>query len=136
VTTPQHQTSRLGPRTVFFALLPLVGGLIALAAAVALAPSIGSTAPGLPAMRAASDPGAYSRGIELTAAASSVAQARPSTCNESTSYLNSSGNCIHRPETTGSAPSGATAQCTDGEYSLSQHHAGTCSGHGGVKQWL
>jgi hypothetical protein len=102
-------------------------------AAAALAPSIGSSAPGLSALRAASDPGAYSRNIELTAAASSVAQARASTCNESTSYINSSGNCIHRPETTGSAPSGATAQCTEGEYSLSQHHAGTCSGHGGVK---
>jgi Protein of unknown function (DUF3761) len=184
VTTPQHLTSRLGPSTVFLALLPLVGGLIAFtsvpplwllllttaavavasvaappreegararrslsgrctpgffalaAAAVALAPSIGPTAPGLHAMRAESHPGTYSRSVELTAAASSVAQARASKCNESTSYTNSSGNCVHRPETTGSAPSGASAQCTDGEYSLSQHRAGTCSGHGGVKQWL
>ncbi|WP_370934374.1 DUF3761 domain-containing protein [Amycolatopsis sp. cg13] len=48
-------------------------------------------------------------------------------------YRNSSGNCVHRPD---SNPSGATAQCKDGSYSYSQHRSGTCSGHGGVKQWL
>jgi hypothetical protein len=137
VTTPQHLTSRLGPSTVFLALLPrCTSGFVALAAAAALGLSIGSTAPELHPTSAASEPGTYSRSIELTAAASSMVQAKASACNESTSYVNSSGNCIHRPETTGSAPSGATAQCADGEYSLSQHHAGTCSGHGGVKQWL
>jgi hypothetical protein len=30
----------------------------------------------------------------------------------------------------------ATARCTDGTYSFSQHHSGTCSGHGGVASWL
>lgn len=34
------------------------------------------------------------------------------------------------------APSDATAQCNDGTYSKSQHRSGTCSHHGGVKQWL
>ncbi|MGW4401608.1 DUF3761 domain-containing protein [Amycolatopsis nivea] len=48
-------------------------------------------------------------------------------------YRNSSGNCVHRPD---SNPSGATAQCDDGTYSYSQHRSGTCSHHGGVKQWL
>ncbi|PKV94475.1 uncharacterized protein DUF3761 [Amycolatopsis echigonensis] len=48
-------------------------------------------------------------------------------------YRNSSGNCVHRPD---SNPSGATAQCNDGSYSYSQHRSGTCSRHGGVKQWL
>ncbi|WP_409185306.1 DUF3761 domain-containing protein [Amycolatopsis sp. VS8301801F10] len=48
-------------------------------------------------------------------------------------YRNSSGNCVHRPD---SNPSGATAQCNDGTYSYSQHRSGTCSRHGGVKQWL
>ncbi|ATY16738.1 DUF3761 domain-containing protein [Amycolatopsis sp. AA4] len=48
-------------------------------------------------------------------------------------YRNSSGNCVHRPD---SNPSGATAQCNDGTYSYSQHRSGTCSHHGGVKQWL
>ena len=30
---------------------------------------------------------------------------------------------------------GATAQCSDGTYSYSQHHQGTCSHHGGVAVW-
>ena len=34
------------------------------------------------------------------------------------------------------APQGATAICNDGTYSNSQHRSGTCSHHGGVKQWL
>jgi hypothetical protein len=33
-------------------------------------------------------------------------------------------------------PTGATAKCKDGTYSKSQHHSGTCSGHGGVAEWL
>jgi Protein of unknown function (DUF3761) len=34
------------------------------------------------------------------------------------------------------APATATALCTDGTYSMTQHRSGTCSGHKGVKQWL
>jgi uncharacterized protein DUF3761 len=30
---------------------------------------------------------------------------------------------------------GATALCQDGTLSYSQHHQGTCSGHGGVATW-
>jgi hypothetical protein len=48
-------------------------------------------------------------------------------------YVNSSGNCVHRPSDN---PSGATAICKDGSYSYSQHRSGTCSGHGGVRTWL
>jgi uncharacterized PurR-regulated membrane protein YhhQ (DUF165 family) len=33
-------------------------------------------------------------------------------------------------------PLGATAACSDGAYSFSQHIQGTCSGHGGVATWL
>ena len=33
-------------------------------------------------------------------------------------------------------PAGATARCSDGTYSFSQHHSGTCSYHGGVAAWL
>jgi hypothetical protein len=33
-------------------------------------------------------------------------------------------------------PGGATAKCKDGSLSNSKHHSGTCSGHGGVDQWL
>ncbi|TFD62921.1 DUF3761 domain-containing protein [Cryobacterium suzukii] len=28
-----------------------------------------------------------------------------------------------------------TAQCSDGSYSYSQNHQGTCSWHGGVSVW-
>ena len=51
-------------------------------------------------------------------------------------YRNSDGKCIHRPQQAAAAPAGATARCSDGEYSFSQHRQGTCSGHGGVAQWL
>ncbi|WP_084531011.1 DUF3761 domain-containing protein [Nocardia miyunensis] len=53
-------------------------------------------------------------------------------------YQNVSGNCVPRPEAgpDGGVPTGATAQCRDGEYSFSQHRSGTCSGHGGVARWL
>ncbi|WP_076059620.1 MULTISPECIES: DUF3761 domain-containing protein [unclassified Mycobacterium] len=60
-------------------------------------------------------------------------------------YQNSDGQCIPRPSSglpPGGAPGlvgtppGATAICRDGDYSFSTHHTGTCSGHGGVRQWL
>jgi hypothetical protein len=51
-------------------------------------------------------------------------------------YRNSSGNCVHRPEQAPARPAGATPKCSDGAYSFSQHRQGTCSGHGGVAQWL
>ena len=38
--------------------------------------------------------------------------------------------------TPGGPPPNATARCRDGDYSYSRHHSGTCSGHGGVSQWL
>ncbi len=58
------------------------------------------------------------------------------TCNESTHYVNSSGNCVLRPVASATAPAGATAKCGDGTYSSSQHRSGTCSKHGGVATWL
>ncbi|WP_081622527.1 DUF3761 domain-containing protein [Jongsikchunia kroppenstedtii] len=52
-------------------------------------------------------------------------------------YSNSDGNCVPDPQAGGgSPPAGATAQCRDGDWSFSQHHKGTCSGHGGVADWL
>jgi hypothetical protein len=36
----------------------------------------------------------------------------------------------------GAPPRDATARCSDGTYSFSQHHSGTCSHHGGVAAWL
>ena len=34
------------------------------------------------------------------------------------------------------APAGATAKCKDGAFSMSKHHSGSCSHHGGVASWL
>lgn len=51
-------------------------------------------------------------------------------------YQNVDGDCVPRPEQAPTPPDGATAQCRDGAYSFSRHHTGTCSGHGGVAQWL
>lgn len=50
-------------------------------------------------------------------------------------YKNSAGNCVNRPSTASTWPSGASAKCRDGTYSFSQSRRGTCSRHGGVSQW-
>jgi hypothetical protein len=76
-------------------------------------------------------------GTAFTASASSLPTSPLPfiTCSPG-AYDNSSGNCVQDPEQAPSAPSGATAKCRDGDWSFSQHHSGTCSGHGGVAQWL
>ncbi|MGW5308894.1 DUF3761 domain-containing protein [Nocardia thailandica] len=51
-------------------------------------------------------------------------------------YENSDNQCVQRPQSSPTAPAGATARCKDGTYSFSQHRRGTCSGHGGVAEWL
>lgn len=53
-------------------------------------------------------------------------------------YVNKSGHDVHRPAQSlnVTVPTGASARCRDGDYSFSEHHSGTCSGHGGVAQWL
>lgn len=53
-------------------------------------------------------------------------------------YTNVDGTTVHSPaaSTDGAIPVGATAQCSDGTYSFSQNHSGTCSRHGGVSRWL
>lgn len=48
-------------------------------------------------------------------------------------YKNVSGHCVRRPS---SDPRGATARCSDGSYSYSEHASGTCSHHGGVARWI
>ncbi|HYS39331.1 MAG TPA: DUF3761 domain-containing protein [Pseudonocardiaceae bacterium] len=63
-------------------------------------------------------------------------QAAPPAACDGDYYVNSDGNCVHRPEQAPAAPAGATARCQDGTYSFSQHRSGTCSHHGGVAQWL
>lgn len=52
------------------------------------------------------------------------------------SYTNVDGNRISGPVSAAAPPPGATARCNDGTWSFSQHHQGTCSGHGGVAAWL
>jgi len=59
----------------------------------------------------------------------------PTNCPNGT-YTNSEGNEVCRPYESAGAPAGATAQCKDGTWSFSQNRSGTCSGHGGVSQWL
>lgn len=51
-------------------------------------------------------------------------------------YVNVSGDRVCSPYSAPAPPAGATAQCNDGSYSMSQHRQGTCSGHGGVRSWL
>jgi hypothetical protein len=53
-------------------------------------------------------------------------------------YLNKTGQSVHQPAHSldGEVPTGASARCRDGNYSFSQHSSGTCSGHGGVDDWL
>lgn len=59
----------------------------------------------------------------------------PGACPTGT-YVNASGNTVCSPYAAPAPPGGATAQCNDGSYSMSQHRQGTCSGHGGVRQFL
>jgi hypothetical protein len=65
----------------------------------------------------------------------STSSSSASNCTNGT-YVNSAGNTVCRPESSSSAPSGATAKCGDGTYSFSQSRSGTCSHHGGVAVWL
>jgi hypothetical protein len=52
-------------------------------------------------------------------------------------YTNSDGRTVHSPAySRNGVPAGATAQCSDGTYSFSQHKQGACSHHGGVAKWL
>jgi hypothetical protein len=60
----------------------------------------------------------------------------PSAECTSGTYENSSGNTVCKPEESSTVPAGATARCEDGTYSFSEHRSGTCSGHGGVAEWL
>jgi len=52
-------------------------------------------------------------------------------------YENSNGSCVPDPTAAPAPGEGQpTARCCDGDYSFSQHHSGTCSGHHGVCEWL
>jgi len=53
-------------------------------------------------------------------------------------YKNKAGQTVHSPAKSidGKVPTGASAECRDGSYSFSKNRRGTCSGHGGVSNWL
>jgi len=61
---------------------------------------------------------------------------KPKCTDTGSTYVNSRGQSVRRPENCSAAPQGATAQCRDGSYSFSQSRKGTCSHHGGVAKWL
>jgi hypothetical protein len=44
---------------------------------------------------------------------------------------------VYPTATTGSSghPAGTTGLCNDGTYTSAQHSQGSCSHHGGLKQW-
>ena len=49
-------------------------------------------------------------------------------------YVNSSGHLVHSPSC-GQEHEKHTAECRDGSVSLSEHHRGACSYHGGGAHW-
>ena len=69
--------------------------------------------------------------VDLSLLVPAVAVAGPIDC-----YGYVANTCIPRPTKAPSAPQGATARCRDASYSFGQHLTATCSGHGGVSQWL
>jgi len=72
-------------------------------------------------------------------ASTCIGQAAPRTkCHDAGgAYVNISGHVIPDPACV--SPSvhlqGESAICRDGSHSMSEHHAGTCSHHGGVARW-
>jgi hypothetical protein len=88
----------------------------------------------VPAPAVAKAPATKAPAPKAAAKTTAVAHA-PASCGGDY-YVNSSGNCIHRPVDAATAPAGATAKCNDGSYSFSAHRSGTCSGHQGVAAWL
>ena len=64
-----------------------------------------------------------------------TAGAFPAVANDAY-YTNIRGHHIHQPVRSNHVPRGASAHCSDGTYSFSENHRGTCSHHGGVVEWL
>ncbi len=51
-------------------------------------------------------------------------------------YQNVDYETVQSPTKYNQIPAEASAICRDGTYSFSRHRRGTCSHHGGVKEWL
>ena len=75
--------------------------------------------------------------IFLIACSPSFARSKPACHDRGGTYVNVDGNTIPDPACLpkNAHVTGETAVCRDGSHSFSQHHSGTCSGHGGVAQW-
>ena len=73
---------------------------------------------------------------QIQTATAQTATSSQNKCPSRDYYVNTAGQCVHRPMQSKSAPKGATARCRDGSYSFSQSRRGTCSHHGGVAKWL
>ncbi len=56
-------------------------------------------------------------------------------CGDEEHYRSSDGSCVHVPYHTSEHVQGEIAVCRDGTHSVSHHHQGTCSHHGGVEHW-
>ena len=50
-------------------------------------------------------------------------------------YRSSDGSTVHVPYRTSQHVAHELAVCRDGSHSVSHHHRGTCSHHGGVAHW-
>ncbi len=64
----------------------------------------------------------------------SYGHVRESSLTSHRHYVNVSGHVVHSPARMrdGSRPPGASAHCSDGTWSFSEHARGTCSHHGGI----
>ncbi len=51
-------------------------------------------------------------------------------------YINANGREVQNPTSYKEIPPNASAICRNGEYSFSKRRCGTCSGNGGVKEWI
>jgi hypothetical protein len=85
--------------------------------------------------------GADAAHAQLAPPSSTTSQkAEPNEANLQTHghYKNKAGQDVHSPAKSfdGKVPAGASAQCRDSSYSFSKNRRGTCSGHGGVANWL
>lgn len=93
-----------------------------------------------PSVPAASVSASISASASTSSSASASAKAQPDEASllEHGHYTNKQGQEVHSPAHTknGKAPAGASAKCSDGTFSFSKSHRGTCSHHGGVTEWL
>ncbi len=81
---------------------------------------------------------AYAQLAPPSSATSQKAEPNEANLQTHDHYKNKAGQEVHSPAKSvdGKVPAGSTAECRDGSYSFSKNRRGTCSGHGGVANWL